>query len=71
MTANSELLTTTLKQKQKQTKQTTTTGIEPQKWSSHGGLSTREWERERGGKVQRINSINDRWKIDRGRVRIV
>ena len=28
------------------------------------------WE-EKGGKVQRINSINDRWKIDRGRVRIV
>ena len=27
-------------------------------------------ERE-GGKVQRINSINDRWKIDRKRVRIV
>ena len=26
--------------------------------------------RERG-KVQRIYSINDRWKIDRGRVRIV
>ena len=26
---------------------------------------------ERGGKVQRINTINDRWKIDRGRVRIV
>ena len=25
----------------------------------------------KGGKVQRINSINDRWKIDRGRVRIV
>ena len=24
-----------------------------------------------GGKVQRISSINDRWKIDRGRVRIV
>ena len=24
-----------------------------------------------GGKAQRINSINDRWKIDRGRVRIV
>ena len=24
-----------------------------------------------GRKVQRINSINDRWKIDRGRVRIV
>ena len=24
-----------------------------------------------GGKTQRINSINGRWKIDRGRVRIV
>ena len=30
-----------------------------------------EWEEERGGKVQRISSIDDRWKIDRGRVRIV
>ena len=27
--------------------------------------------RREGGKVQRINSINDIWKIDRGRVRIV
>ena len=26
---------------------------------------------ERGGKVQRLSSINNRWKIDRGRVRIV
>ena len=24
-----------------------------------------------GGKVQRISNIDDRWKIDRGRVRIV
>ena len=24
-----------------------------------------------GGKVQRTKSINDRWKIDKGRVRIV
>ena len=30
--------------KQKQTKQTTRTGTEPQKWRSHGGLSTGEWE---------------------------
>ena len=60
-----------LKQKQKQTKQTTRTGTEPQKWRSHGGLSTGEWEGERGGKLQRISCINDRWKIDRGRVRIV
>ena len=50
MTANSQLLTTTPKQKQKQTKQTTRTETEPQKWRSHGGLSTGEWEGERGGK---------------------
>ena len=70
MTTNSQLSTTKPK-KQKQTKQTTRTGTEPQKWSSHGGLSIREWEGEMGGKVQRISSINDRWKIDRGRVTIV
>ena len=51
--------------------QTTRTETEPQKWRSHGGLSIGEWEGERGGKVQRIRSINDRWKIDRGRVTIV
>ena len=51
MTANSQLLTH-LKQKQKQTKQTTRTGPEPQKWRSHGGLSTGEWEGERGGKIR-------------------
>ena len=41
---------TSKKKNQKQTKQTTRTGIEPQKWRSHGGLSTGEWEGERGGK---------------------
>ena len=51
MTANSQLLTTTPKtKKQKQTKQTTRTGTEPQKWRSHGGLSTREWEGGERGK---------------------
>ena len=60
-----------LKQKQKQTKQTTRTGTEPQKWRSCEGLSIGEWEGERGGKVQRISSINGGYKIDRGRVRIV
>ena len=51
MTANSQLLTTTPKtKKKKQTKQTTRTGTEPQKWRSHGGLLTGEWEVERGGK---------------------
>ena len=49
MTTNSQLLTTKpKKQKQKQTKQTTTTGIESQKWRSHGGLSAGEREGEEG-----------------------
>ena len=60
-----------LRQKQRQTEQTTRTGTEPQKWRSQGGLTIEEWEVERGGNVQRISSINDRWKIERGRVRIV
>ena len=51
MTTNSQLLTTETKnKKQKQTKQTTRTGTESQKWRSHGGLSAGEWEGERGGK---------------------
>ena len=69
MTTNSQL--STHEPKKTKTKQTIRTGTESQKWRSHGGLSTGEWEGERGGKVQRISSINDRWKIDRGRVRIV
>ena len=50
MTTNSQLLTTEpkTKPKTKQTKQTTRTGTEPQKWRSHGWLSIGEWERERG-----------------------
>ena len=51
MTKNSQLLTTEpKKQKQKQTKQTTRTGTESQKWISHGGLSVGEWEGKKGGK---------------------
>ena len=50
MTANTQLLTTTPKTKTKENKQTTRTETEPQKWRSHGGLSTGEWEGERGGK---------------------
>ena len=61
MTTNSQLSTMEpKKQKQKQTKQTTTTGTESQKWRSHGGLSTGESEREIGGKVQRLSTINGR-----------
>ena len=48
MTANSQLLTPHLKQKQKQTKQTTRRGTEPQKWRSYGGLSIGEQEGEAG-----------------------
>ena len=62
MTTNSQLLTTEPKknEKQKQTKKTTRTGRESQKWRSHGGLSVGKWEEESEGKVQRISSINGR-----------
>ena len=70
MTTNSQLSTTEPK-KQKQTKQTTRTGTESQKWRSHGGLSVGKRKGGMGEKAQGICSINDRWKIDRGRVRIV
>ena len=50
MTTNSWLFTTEPKQNQKQTKQTTRTRRESQKWRSHESLSIGEWERERWGK---------------------
>ena len=51
MTTNSELTTTKPKQTNKrETKQTTRTGTESQKWRSHGGLSVGEWEGESWGK---------------------
>ena len=46
-------------QKQKQTKQTTRTGTESEKWRSHGGLSVGMGE-GMGEKVQGISSINGR-----------
>ena len=59
MITNSQLSTTELKQKQKQTKETTRTGTESQKWRSHGVSSVgRERERMGAGKVQGIRSIN-------------
>ena len=69
MTANSQLLQPNLKQKQKQTKQTTRTGTEPQKWSSHGGLSAVREEGRKEERVQGIRSINDSYKIDRVEVK--
>ena len=72
MTTNSQLSTTKpkkQKQKQKQTKQTTRTGTESQKWTSHGGLSVEKGRM--GEKVQGMSSINGRQKIERGRLSIV
>ena len=50
MTTNSQLSTTEPKKNQTQTKQTTRTGTESQKWRSHGGLSVGKGG-ENGGKV--------------------
>ena len=55
MTTDSQLSTTEPKKKtpkQKQTKQKTRTGIDSQKWRSHGGLST-----GRGGMREKVQGI--------------
>ena len=72
MTANSQLLTTTPKTKNKrklskqlEQKQNHRNGDHMEGYQQGSGRG------REGGKVQRISSINDRWKIDRGRVRIV
>ena len=55
MTTNSKLSTTKPRQqKQKGTKQTTTTGTESQKWRSPAGLSVGEWV---GGEGERYREI--------------
>ena len=45
--------------------------MESQKWISHGGLSAGREKRGTGEKVEGIKSINGRYKIDRGRLRII
>ena len=62
MTTKSQLSTTEPKNKtkQKQTKQTTRTGTEPQKWRSQGGLSVGSGRGRMREKVQGIISINGR-----------
>ena len=56
MTANPQLSTNEPKKIRERkptktkTKPTTTTGTESEKWRSHRGLSTGEWDGERGGK---------------------
>ena len=57
MTINSQLLTIKPKKNQKQTKQTTKTGTESQKWRSHEGLSVEKGRGLMGEKVQGISSI--------------
>ena len=49
MTPNSQLSTSEPK-KQKETKETSRTGTESQKWKSHGGLSMGNGSRENEGK---------------------
>ena len=62
MTTYSQLSTTEPKnQKRKQTKRTTRTRIESQKWRSQQGGEERMRE-----KVQGIRSINGRYKMERG-----
>ena len=46
--------------KKRQSKQTTRTGIESQKWRSHGGLSVGKGRRRMREKGQGIRSINGR-----------
>ena len=46
------------------TKQTTRTGTESEKWTSHGEFSLGREKRRIGGKVQGIRSIIGRHKID-------
>ena len=62
MTTNSQLSTTEpKKKKKKQTKQTTRTGTEPQKWTSHGELSVGRRRAESQGKGTGIKKCN--WQV--------
>ena len=56
-----------MKTKTKQTR----TGTESEEGTSHGGFSAGRKRGEMEEKVQGIRSINGRYKIDRGRLRIV
>ena len=74
MTTNSQLLTTKPKKKKPKkprTKQITRTGTDSQKQRSHGRLSAGKWRWGEWKKRYRIRSINGRYKIERGKLRIV
>ena len=74
MTTNSQLSTTEPK-KQNQTKNKLSKQLEQEQNHRNGDhVEGYHWGGERGregGKVQRIRSINGRYKIDRERLRIV
>ena len=71
MTTNSQLSTTEPeKQKEKLSKQVEQEQNHRNRDHMEGYQQGSERGRE-GRKVQRVSSINGRWKIDRGRVRIV
>ena len=70
MTTNSQLSATEPKNKQKQTKQTTRTGTESQNGDHMEGYQQGGGVGRMGEKVQGIRSINGRYKIDKGRLRI-
>ena len=72
MTTNSQLSTTEpKKQKQKQTKQTTRTGTESQKWRSHGGISAWMGKGENGGKGTGNKKYNWQVQNKQGKLRVV
>ena len=71
MTTNSQLSTTEPKKMKTKTKQTTRTGIESEKWTSHGGFSIGSGRVKWGQEVQGIKRIIGRYKIDREILRIV
>ena len=58
MTTNSQLSTTEPKKKQKQTKQTTRTGTESEKWRSHRGFSLGRGRRRIAGEATRNKKHN-------------
>ena len=66
MTTNLQLLKPNVKQKQKQTKQTSRTGTESQKWRSFGGLTVGRGKGENGGKgtgnKKHTWQIQNRWE---------
>ena len=53
------------------TKQTTRTGTESEKWTSHGGLSVGRERGGMGGKILEIRSLIGRHKIDGERSKMV